>query len=191
MQLTLLDVKATPMETLKTQEMHRVSAMNRYYVIPLIFSVALQACSGPDTGISYVDQSRGPEELTVLSSPRELYDTSLSRKTTDSYYCGSHLLETSMTIRREISPDNWFFNVDIDSELDGQKIDLAQFVESINTAQFQTDVALHYNCVNSQLSITIHLDQGSGTPFATHIGRVYVDIDTGEVMSGPRKSPKR
>lgn len=182
------------MAQLQTQMMRKETVMNKQYtsifLITMLF--ASQSCRASEaTSADNQTTTQVKNSPKSTYNPRKVHDTSLGRKLTDIYYCDSHILETNLTLRREIAADDWFFNVDIDASLDGKPLDFGMYLAKINNSTFQTDVAVQYNCINSQITISIYLDQGTGDAFATRVGEFHVDLDTGELLPEPRRSPKK
>lgn len=182
------------MGRLKMQSMLKVIAMTKPFIsiflaIMLFTSLSCQASEASNTETQLAVEAESSPTSTY--NPRHVHETSLSRNLTERYYCDSHLLETELTLRREVSSENWFFNVDIEAKLDGKPLNFGHYLAKMNSSSFPTDVALQYHCLNSQITIFIYLDQSNGNAFGTRIGEIYVDIDTGELMAEPRRSPKK
>ncbi len=182
------------MGRLKMQSMLKVIAMTKpfisiFFATILFASASCQASEANSSGDQIdVEAESSP---TSTYNPRQVHETSLSRKNSNKYYCDSHLLETELILRRDTSSENRFFNVDIEAKLDGKSLNFGQYIAKINNSSFPTDVALQYHCINSQITIFIYLDQGNGNVFGTRVGEIYIDVDTGEVMPEPRRSPKK
>ena len=84
-----------------------------------------------------------------------------------------------------------FFQVEMAAKLNEKPINLGEYVAIINQNEFQNDIAVQYYCINSQIMIFLHLDQGTSDPFGKKLGEIYIDVDTGEFLGEPRRSPKR
>ena len=168
--------------------------MYKSFIPALAFGLSFiaQSCravEATDTNPDPVQKEKA--RIIELTHDRQAHDTIFHRKSTERFFCDSHLLETTTTLRRDISDENWFFNVDIQSTLNGKEIDLSDYLGKMNDYQSPFDISLQYHCVNSQITIFIHLDQGTRNPFSTRIGDIHIDVDTGEILEEPRKSPKR
>lgn len=160
--------------------------------LPFIISISAVwiSCHSAEAQDATSQVITATETEILLKHPREIHETSFHRTISDKYYCDSHLLEVETTLRREISDENWFFQVDMEAKLDRKNLELSEYLGKLTGYQYQTDFAIQYHCINSQITIIILLDQGTAVPFSTPIGRIYIDVDTGELMGEPRKSPK-
>jgi hypothetical protein len=173
--------------------MHKGLAMIKYFSSLLTGSGLLlsQACIAAEAPNDPPQKSYDVvEEVVYTGSLRKVHDSSFLRETQDRFECEGRTLRTTLTVRHDYSMSSQLRINDIEVSFDGQSIDVDNLVEILNSSDGHTDIGTQYYCLNSQIIMSVYAYSTVRSMRDSLIGEIYIDLDTGKLLSEARKAPK-